>query len=138
MREAIIVDIDGTLADNKLGKRGIFDWHLVSGDQPHLDIIELVTLYKYAGYAILVVSGRDEICRGDTEDWLEIHDVPCDELFMRPLDDNRKDTVIKEEIYRAKIEGDYSIRVVLDDRQQVVDMWRSLGLRVLQVAPGDF
>ena len=30
------------------------------------------------------------------------------------------------------------IFLVVDDRQQVVDMWRSLGLNVFQVAPGDF
>jgi len=28
--------------------------------------------------------------------------------------------------------------LVVDDRQQVVDMWRSLGLTVFQVAKGDF
>ena len=32
----------------------------------------------------------------------------------------------------------YSASIVLDDRKQVVDMWRSLGLTCLQVADGDF
>jgi hypothetical protein len=30
------------------------------------------------------------------------------------------------------------IFLVVDDRNRVVDMWRSLGLSVFQVAPGDF
>ena len=28
--------------------------------------------------------------------------------------------------------------LVVDDRNKVVDMWRSLGLNTFQVAPGDF
>ncbi|MDJ0647343.1 MAG: hypothetical protein QNJ60_01435 [Xenococcaceae cyanobacterium MO_188.B19] len=33
---------------------------------------------------------------------------------------------------------DFRCLFILDDRQQVVDMWRSLGLTVFQVAEGDF
>jgi hypothetical protein len=36
------------------------------------------------------------------------------------------------------IRPNYDVKYVIDDRDQVVDMWRSLGLRVLQVAPGNF
>lgn len=32
----------------------------------------------------------------------------------------------------------YDVRVVLDDRDSVVKMWRSLGLTCLQVALGEF
>jgi hypothetical protein len=45
---------------------------------------------------------------------------------------------VKEEIYRQEILGRYNVWMVLDDRDQVVEMWRNLGLRVLQVAPGAF
>jgi hypothetical protein len=51
---------------------------------------------------------------------------------------NRKDAIMKEELYRQHIEGKYNIKFVLDDRQQVVDMWRGLGLTVFQVDEGDF
>ncbi len=36
------------------------------------------------------------------------------------------------------MQGRYTIKFVLDDRNQVVEFWRSLGLTVLQVAEGDF
>ena len=45
---------------------------------------------------------------------------------------------MKEEIYQQHIAGQYNVKFVLDDRQQVVDMWRSLGLTVFQVDEGDF
>jgi hypothetical protein len=44
----------------------------------------------------------------------------------------------KEQLYRQHMEGKYNIKFVLDDRQQVVDMWRGLGLTVFQVDEGDF
>ena len=57
---------------------------------------------------------------------------------MRKTGDNRKDSIIKEEIYRNLIEPNYNIEFVLDDRNQVVDMWRRIGLTCLQVADGNF
>jgi hypothetical protein len=47
---------------------------------------------------------------------------------MRRSVDMRKDTIIKEEIYRNNIRGKYYISYVYDDRNQVCDLWRSLGL----------
>jgi len=57
---------------------------------------------------------------------------------MRPTGDNRKDAIVKREIFDREIRDRYRILFVLDDRNQVVDMWRELGLTCLQVAPGDF
>jgi len=57
---------------------------------------------------------------------------------MRKSKDNRKDSIVKEEIYRKHIFPFYYIQFVLDDRNQVVDHLRELGLTVFQVAPGNF
>ncbi len=57
---------------------------------------------------------------------------------MRQEGDTRKDVLVKQEIYEREIKGRYNVLFVLDDRQQVVDGWRALGLTVFQVAPGDF
>ena len=60
-------------------------------------------------------------------------------LFARKSGDFRKDAVVKEEIYRRHIEGKYCIKLVLDDRDQVVSCWRdTIGLTCFQVAPGAF
>jgi hypothetical protein len=57
---------------------------------------------------------------------------------MRKEGDVRKDAIVKGEIYEKNINGKYNVLFVLDDRNQMVEMWRGLGLTCLQVADGDF
>jgi hypothetical protein len=58
---------------------------------------------------------------------------------MRRAGDRRKDTVVKREIYERHIAGHYTVRVVFDDRDQVVRLWRDeLNLPCFQVAWGNF
>jgi len=141
-RKAIIVDIDGTVATHYDADgnqtREHHDYSQVGTDLPIQPIIDLVKMYEDKGYHIIFVSGRMDHCRQDTIQWLIDHDVPFDELFMRRFKDFRADDIVKEEIYRAYIEEQYNVEIVLDDRNRVVDMWRRIGLRVLQVAEGDF
>jgi hypothetical protein len=59
-------------------------------------------------------------------------------LLMRPEGNMEKDAIIKERLFRQHIEGKFCVEFVIDDRDQVVRMWRDLGLRCLQVADGDF
>ncbi|TDC59557.1 polynucleotide kinase [Micromonospora sp. KC207] len=135
---AIIVDIDGTLALR--GDRSPYDWVRVGEDQPNPAVIELVQTIAAAGrHRIILLSGRDEVCRRQTEMWLDAQRVQFDELHMRPRKDNRKDSVVKAELYRTLVESRYAVAFVVDDRRQVVEMWRDeLGLTCFQVAEGDF
>lgn len=132
-----IVDIDGTLAHMN-GKRGPFEWHNVGVDDPDKVVIELVNMLYSKGYKIILMSGRDESCREETERWLLLHGVKYHELHMRPKGDYRPDTEIKEELFESSVATNNKVVGVLDDRNVVVDMWRKKGLKVLQVAPGDF
>ena len=59
-------------------------------------------------------------------------------VYMRDKNDSRKDTIIKHEIYENYIKNKFNVRVIYDDRNSVVDMWRSLGLKCFQVQEGDF
>jgi hypothetical protein len=138
MKPAVIVDIDGTLA-LRTGDRSPYDWDRVGEDEPNPPVVELVQLIADAGrHAIILMSGRDEVCRWQTDMWLAAQGIRYDELWMRAAKDNRKDSVVKEELYRQHVEGRYDVRFVLDDRDQVVRSWRSLGLPVFQVAEGSF
>jgi hypothetical protein len=73
-----------------------------------------------------------------TEDWLKFYDIDYNQLIMRRTGDTRKDSIIKEEIFWEQIEPHYNVIAVFDDRDQVVKMWRSLGLKCLQVDYGNF
>ncbi|MEU8814292.1 AAA family ATPase [Actinoplanes sp. NPDC048796] len=134
---ALLVDIDGTVA--LMNGRGPYDWDEVGSDLPHQSVITAVRAMHAAGNAIVFCSGRDEVCRAETEAWLGLYvDVPYEALFMRPWGDARKDWVVKQEIFEEEIRDRWRIVGVFDDRRQVVRMWRELGLTVFQVAEGDF
>lgn len=117
--------------------RGPFEWHRVGEDVAHEDIVELYRLYQDKGYKMIILSGRDEVCRSETEEWLATYVGDYHKLIMRKEKDSRKDSIIKLELFK-EICNDYNIVCAIDDRQQVVDVWRSIGLRCLQVAPGNF
>lgn len=134
--DAIIVDVDGTLAHNNTG-RGFFDWKRVNEDTCDEDITE-VLIRMAKDNKIIVLSARMDCCEAITRGWLCDNGVPCNKLIMRKTGDYRPDEVVKEEIYHNEIEGKYNVLFVMDDRNKVVKMWRSLGLKCWQVASGDF
>ncbi|MFC3504488.1 AAA family ATPase [Micromonospora krabiensis] len=136
-RRAVIVDIDGTVA--LMVARSPFDESRVHEDRPNAPVIAAVRAMFLTGHDIVFCSGRTDGCREATEKWLmENVGLPYAALHMRAAGDTRKDAVVKRELFDKHIRHEYRVAGVFDDRQQVVDMWRSLGLTVFQVAPGDF
>lgn len=140
---AVIVDIDGTLAlrdETAPGCRRFYDWHRVGEDLPHVPVVELVRVLAESGrYRLVLMSGRDGVCRLESETWLADHKIPYDELWMRAPKDNRSDTVVKRELYETHVAGRYAVAFVLDDRDAVVSLWRrDLELPCFQVAYGAF
>lgn len=136
--QIVIVDIDGTLAIHN--GRSPYEFFKLDTDLPNQPVIEVVRALHDAGYGIIYLSGREEKYRVQTARWLATHVVvPANiSLLMRLTGDYRADDVIKREIYYHYIEPYYGVLCVLDDRNRVVEMWRKLGLTVLQVADGDF
>lgn len=137
---AIIVDIDGTIA--QMEGRKPFDWELVGTDKPKPPIIDIVRRFAQT-HTVIFMSGRDAICEDKTVDWLNTNVITKEfwpwELFMREQGDNRKDSIVKRELFDSHVRGKFYIDFVLDDRDQVVEMWRKdLGLVCLQVDYGDF
>jgi len=134
---AIICDLDGTLAIIK--DRSPFDASKCEQDLLNEPIAEIVKSYSERGTRIILLSGRQDKHMEQTKNWLAKYDIPYDDLLMRKTKDGRKDSVIKKEIVANNITGKYFVRFVLDDRDQVVDMWRrEIGFACLQVNYGDF
>lgn len=135
---AIIVDIDGTLAHK--GDRSPYDMTRVLEDTLDQNVYDFVLDVKDNRWkvSVILLSGRGSEAREDTITWLETHLVPYDHLFMRAEGDTRPDYIVKRELFDKHIRDKYYVELVLDDRQQVVDMWRDLGLTVWQVAEGNF
>jgi hypothetical protein len=143
--QAIICDVDGTVALMH-GNRTPFEWDKVWSDKPNDWVIDLIESYCLIQKSynkdsnLIFLSGRCDVCFDDTKEWLEKYFHVPFELYMRPkAQEFEKDAKIKHEIYINKIKPNYDVRFVIDDRKQVVDMWRNVaGLPVAQVAEGNF
>jgi len=143
-------DLDGTAS--LLNGRDPYDATNCDQDPPNTPVIECIKgMYVYLcaravkenrdpkTIKILFTSGRQEKYREPTERFLAEHlpGIPY-ELHMRKTGDQRKDAVIKREMYDNEIKGKWNILFILDDRNQVVDNWREMGFHTFQVAPGNF
>ena len=133
--DCIIVDMDGTLA--LFNGRNPYEAEKCNTDLPNQPVVETVKKWQDS-VDVVICSGRTDDSKSKTVEWLKRYGIKFKALHMRKTGDWRKDAVIKEEIYRAHIEGRYNVKFVLDDRNQVVALWRDLGLTVFQVAEGDF
>lgn len=131
---AVIFDIDGTIA--LLGRRNPFDWMQVYKDDLNEIVSEQLSFHKSKGRKVIIVTGRDEVCRDITLDWLDLHGIEHDELFMRAKDDMRKDTVVKREIYLNDINPKYNVLCAYDDRLSVCRTWTDMGVFVFTVNQG--
>jgi predicted kinase len=134
--KAIICDIDGTISHMK--NRTPYDYTKVMHDYCDVVVKDIVEKYSKEGFDILFVSGREDSCKQETLDWLDNNNIEFSHLFMRKEGDKRPDHEIKLEIYKEFIEPYYSVFFCLDDRDQIVKMWRSIGLKCLQVEYGNF
>lgn len=133
----IICDIDWTLAH--MNGRHPYEWDRVWEDILDRQIELILNLYRnIPDKHIFLVSGRDWSCKKQTIEWLEKNDIEYTDLFMRKPWDKRKDFEVKLEIYEQEIKDQFNVDFVLDDRDQVVALWRWLGLKCLQVWYGNF
>ena len=134
---AIICDLDGTLAI--IHDRSPFDAKRCETDLLNIPVAEIVKMYHQKGVKIILMSGREDNARSQTMNWLSYNKILYNALYMRNSGDMRKDSVIKKELYVKHVKEHFYVQFVLDDRNQVVDLWRlELGLPCLQVNYGDF
>jgi len=125
-----------------------FDVPLMDGRSPHeyskvgtdKQFIPIVNINKILGEftKVIIVSGRKDDCESETLKWLNDNGIKYQKIFMRDSEDTREDSIVKRKIYENHIKDKYNVLAVFDDRNRVVDMWRSLGLTCLQVYYGNF
>jgi hypothetical protein len=146
MTKIIVFDIDGTLANVEHRRQFVASrpknwaaWNAgMLKDTVHEDIVFILDTFRDTGDIVILCSGRGEETREDTEWWLEDNGIRFEALFMRKAKDYRKDSIVKVELLQQIREQFGEPFLWFDDRTQVVDAIRAEGIRVLQVAPGDF
>ena len=133
---AFIFDIDGTLAE--MDGRSPHDESKVSEDKPVWPVIHTLQMLRDSGDKIVILSGRSDSCREDTEEWLSQYVGEYDALHQRNSGDYRKDWIVKRQMFNKYVAPFYHVQGVFDDRDQVVHMWRGMGIPVFQVNYGNF
>lgn len=142
-KKVVIFDMDGTLSDCSWRQHHVQgekkNWPKFfeeCGSDPYrvgvLDWAHAVG--RSDEYELVIVSGRPEDrCGKQTLAWLEEYSVPFTHLFMRKRGDSRKDDIVKQEILDGI--GRERVAFTVDDRPQVIRMWRANGVKCYDVGP---
>lgn len=144
--KAVIFDIDGTLSDVEHRTHHLPNWDKFFDEMGKDPLIYPVgwladkliqASIDDEDFRVIVVTARPDIYREKTEKWLERElrwYAWIDKIYMRRHNDFRKDSIVKAEILQQIVDDGYEPFLVVDDRPEVVEMWRSYGICTLQCA----
>lgn len=136
-----VFDLDGTIADithrvHHVSGTGKPNWKAFFeecvDDLPVWEVVDSLRAHLVAGHRVEIWSARSDEVREQTEHWLQWKACLSPHLLkhMRAADDNTPDVELKRFWLHQE---DRKPDVVYDDRQRVVDMWRSEGITCFQV-----
>lgn len=138
-KQAILVDIDGTIADNRhrdhLAKTDwakFVEFNTVIRDKPITSVVELVRTLSLQ-YSVIMVTAREESDRPVSKAWLANHDIPFQRLYMRPIGDERRAHDFKESVLHSLQKDGFEVHLAIEDNKYCVDMYRKNGIQVLEV-----
>lgn len=146
-RGVVIFDYDGTLSDgtHRLHLLPTKDLHLTESwsefnraaadDAPITDTIQVMNAMWLAGFTVIILTGRSDEVEQESIEWLDRHHARYDYMIMRRASDNRKDTVIKQEVLETI--GLEHIIAAWDDSPSVIPFFRSLGITTYAVTAYD-
>lgn len=135
----VVSDLDGTLTKGPKD-RSPYEWHKVGNDEINLGVAHMLDGVKVIDHAkVYIFSGRDGVCRPETEDWLERNDIEYDLLVMREIDDSRSDEIVKAEFIEEHIRDKVNVLLWFDDRVRVSNMLRDVyGINVAQLGDPNY
>ena len=128
-----VFDIAGVLADARHREHHVSgrpkDWDAffaAVGDDPVVEAGRQRLLDESTRHTVVVMSGRPERCRADTEAWLQRHGMGSPRLVLRPDADRRPAAVLKADLVR-QVGPPGEVAVVVDDDATVVERLAALG-----------
>lgn len=142
MRNAVIFDMDGTLADvrsirhfvvpptpkPKGWKKDFHAFHSRSVDVPaNRAVVDHALRASLLGNAVIIVTARAAKYRPHTAFFLAMHNIPSDALYMRDDHDNRSDYYVKRDIL-AQIRKQYNVIHAVDDNPEIIRLWNEEGI----------
>lgn len=134
--KCIVIDMDSTVCFN-MSKRPWYGDGAAEGmvdDVPNTGVCDIIRQLQEQ-YLIVVATGRDTSQEEVTKQWLARQGINVDEYFFRTNGDYRKGVEIKKEEITAILEK-YDIVAIFEDCEPIVQMYRDMGLTVLQPNKG--
>ena len=134
--KCIVIDMDSTMCFN-VTKRPWYGDGAAEGminDIPNTGVVDIVRdLSKI--YSIVVATGRDTTQAEVTKEWLAKQGIEVDEFYFRTYKDFRKGVEVKKEQITDILE-EYDVVAIFEDCEPIVQMYREMGLTVLQPNKG--
>lgn len=132
----VVVDMDSTLCFNTTKRPwyGKGSTEQMINDIENYGVCETVWALMQE-YPIILVTGRDESQAEVTKRWLYKHRLEIKEYYFRKEGDYRKGVEVKREQI-TKIMEKYNVLVIFEDSELIVQMYRDMGLTVLQPNKG--
>lgn len=134
--KCIVIDMDSTVCFN-MSKRPWFGEGAAEGminDVPNTGVCDVIRQLQEE-YLIVVATGRDTSQEEVTKQWLAKQGINVDEYFFRTNGDYRKGVEVKKEEITSILEK-YDIVAIFEDCEPIVQMYRDMGLTVLQPNSG--
>jgi len=137
-----IFDIDHTLSDaswrDHLMGEPWDKYHRESvNDNPIMQIIAIAKSLRSDGWKIIAMTTREEKWRYITICTLNLFEFHFDMILMRPDNDKRPTPIVKMDQFRQTFFLDQFPNIVIfDDRLDVIEAFREIGVTALQVFAG--
>lgn len=132
----VVVDMDSTLCFNTT-KRPWYGKGSTEGminDIPNNGVCDVVFTLQN-NFPIILATGRDTSQEEVTKQWLLDHEINVSEFYFRTEGDYRKGVEVKREQIED-IMKKYNILAIFEDCEPIVQMYRDMGLTVLQPNKG--
>jgi len=135
-----IVDLDGVLADVRhrlrfIERAGGKDWDAffagIPDDPPLAEGFAVVDTLRADGHEIVIVTGRPERTRADTERWLARRGLPRVRVLMRRDGDRRPARQVKRALVR-RLAAERTLAAVVDDDPAVCEALEADGWPVFR------
>lgn len=131
----IILDLDGCLSDDRW-RRKYIGKPLCDGDDPFTRYHSLCLMDKAANHKdflprndVIIITSRPQRYEALTRQWLGRYSLKPEMLIMRPNDNHEDSATFKRKAAVVLLATGHAIDSAYDDRQSVVDVYRSLGMR---------
>ena len=125
---AVIFDIDNTILYHT--NRSPYNWSDLSGDKLIPGMDHLIDMFNFYDYYVIIITGRPELVRPQTKEWLSVNGIVYDELIMKP-EQFEKGFIFKQRELTQLLE-DYDVKFAFDDDPKCANMYKENGIIIFQ------